>query len=275
MLYFPIIKTFQGGILIYEQILHKQLELEKQIQNIQSQLQSLPEGKLVCCHAGPYCKWYNYLADKRVYISKKQKELSEKLALKKYLLLQLKELSHEKKALDSYLKHHSTKPSDSAELLTDNPDFQQLLAPFFKPISDICNEWLAAPYEKNIQYPEFLIHKSISGNLLRSKSEALIDMLLFTNKIPFRYECALSLNDLTFFPDFTILHPKTGQIYYWEHFGMMDNPSYRQKTFEKLQIYANFGLLPFHQLITTYETKNSPLNMDTVQNIIQNIFLHP
>lgn len=262
-------------VLIYEQILHKRQQLEEQVQDIQSQLKSLPEGKLVCCHTGPYCKWYNYLPNKRIYIPKKQQPLAEKLALKKYLLLLFKEVSHEKKALELYLKHHSSKPSESLQLLTENSEFQHLLAPFFKPISEKCAEWLAESYEKNTKYPEFLIHKSISGNLLRSKSEALIDMLLFTNKIPFRYECALHLNDLTFFPDFTILHPKTGQIYYWEHFGMMDNPGYSQKTFEKLQVYAQYGLLPFHQLITTFETKDTPLNTDTVQNIIQNIFLEP
>lgn len=237
------------------------------------QLESLPEGKLVCCHANGYSKWYNFLQQKRIYIPKKQQALAEKLALKKYLLLLLKDLTHEKRALDFYLKHHSSKPLESMQLLTNQSEFRQLLAPFFKPISEKCVEWLNESYERNTKHPEFLVHKSMSGNILRSKSEALIDMLLFTNKIPFRYECALSLSGLTFFPDFTIFHPKTGKIYYWEHFGMMDNPTYIQKTFEKLQVYAQNGLIPHQQLITTFETKDTPLTTDTVQNIIQHIFL--
>jgi len=61
----------------------------------------------------------------------------------------------------------------------------------------------------------------------RYKSEVFIDMALFTNNIPFRYECALELGHSTLYPDFTIRHPKTGEICYWEHFGLMDDPSYR------------------------------------------------
>ncbi|MFQ8777759.1 MAG: hypothetical protein ACLR78_10425 [Roseburia sp.] len=61
---------------------------------------------------------------------------------------------------------------------------------------------------------------------MRSKSEAMIAMLLHLNAIPYRYECALSLGGVTLFPDFTIRHPVTGVLYYWEHFGLMDDPAY-------------------------------------------------
>lgn len=81
---------------------------------------------------------------------------------------------------------------------------------------------------ENPVHPEHLKHPCLSGHLVRSKSELLIDQALFTHQIPFRYECALKLNDLTLYPDFTIRHPETGQFFYWEHFGMMDSPTYSQ-----------------------------------------------
>ena len=59
---------------------------------------------------------------------------------------------------------------------------------------------------------------------MRSKSEAMIAMSLYVQKIPYRYECELKLGSITLFPDFTIRHPETGEIFYWEHFGMMDKP---------------------------------------------------
>ena len=259
--------------MLYEQILIKKEQLEKQIDNIHSQLKTLPEGKLVCCHTNNHYKWYNYSSNGRIYIPKKQQDLAEKLALKKYLILLLKEISHEKRAIDLYLKHHETETPASEKLLQNHPEYQTLLFPYFKPFSQTISEWLNAPYEKNMQYPEKLIHKSISGNVVRSKSEALIDTLLYTNKIPFRYECALYLDETLLFPDFTIIHPHTEQIYYWEHFGMMDKPSYIQKTFRKLQTYANYGIIPSIQLITTYETKNVPLTANTIEKIIQDIFI--
>lgn len=132
---------------------------------------------------------------------------------------------------------------------------------------------MKSPYETNHKYPELCIHKSISGNKVRSKSEALIDMLLYTHKIPFRYECALHLGETTLFPDFTLRHPVTGEIYYWEHFGKMDNPKYAQNVISKLRLYISTGILPGIHLITTYETSTKPLTSDTIERIIHEFFL--
>ena len=61
------------------------------------------------------------------------------------------------------------------------------------------------------------------------------------------------------YPDFTIRDPSSGKTYYWEHFGMMDQPSYAARTFSKLQLYTSFQIIPSIQLITTYETQEHPL----------------
>lgn len=112
-----------------------------------------------------------------------------------------------------------------------------------------------------------------NGHLLRSKSESIIDTFLYLNKIPFRYECALCLKESTIFPDFTIRHPKTGQTYYWEHFGLMDNPNYYKNAYSKLQFYTSCGIVPSIQLIATFETKNHPLNSELVEKIVTHYFL--
>jgi len=100
-------------------------------------------------------------------------------------------------------------------------------------------------------------------------------MFLFVNKIPFRYECMLHLGENAIFPDFTIRHPKNGEIFYWEHFGLMDNPSYSSKAFSKLQLYSTYKIIPSIQLITTYETKEHPLTMETVEKIVKDYFCTP
>ena len=101
----------------------------------------------------------------------------------------------------------------------------------------------------------------------------MIDTLLYLNKIPFRYEDALHLGNTTFYPDFTILHPSTGKIYYWEHFGMMDDAAYAKNTCFKLQTYTSHGIIPSINLITTYETKEFPLSSDSIEKIIHHYFL--
>lgn len=129
-----------------------------------------------------------------------------------------------------------SKPMKSNQLLQSS-EYRQLIYPFYTPAINELANWQSLPYDKNSIHPENLIHKSISGNLLRSKSEAIIDSLLFQNKIPFRYECQLVLGDRILYPDFTIRHPITGNLYYWEHFGLIDNADYSKKASQITQKY--------------------------------------
>lgn len=185
----------------------------------------------------------------------------------------VEDLCHEREALDRYLRHHRVSPSHAKQLLTDNPAYQDLLAAYFAPESDELSLWKNAPYDSNPKHPEHLTHKTLSGKNVRSKSEAIIDAVLYTNKIPFRYECALNLSDFIVYPDFTIRHPKTGQIYYWEHFGLMDNPAYAKNACSKLQLYISHDIIPSIHLITTYETKDNPLSYDYVMHLVKHHFM--
>lgn len=256
---------------IYTQILSEFAKLDAQIDAIQAELECLPPGKLVCTDNGKHYKWYNCNQHNKTYIPKGNRQLAEQLAIKKYLTALLNDLLHEKSAIQFYLHHHAE--HSKAQQLLKHPAYRTLLAPYFSHSSQELSEWMTASYDCNPQHPEHLIHKSSSGNLVRSKSEAIIDTLLYFNKIPFRYECALTLGEITLFPDFTIRHPRTGETYYWEHFGLMDNPSYSQSTFSKLQLYTNHGIIPSIHLITTYETKEQPLGTDIVEKIITHYFL--
>lgn len=98
-------------------------------------------------------------------------------------------------------------------------------------------------------------------------------MLLHLHQIPFRYECALALGGTTIFPDFTIRHPQTGKLLYWEHFGMIDKASYCENTFSKFKLYTSHKIYLSLQLITTYETKEKPLDSEMIETLIKYYFL--
>ena len=232
----------------------------------------LPDGSLICARNGNHFKWYLTDGHHKTYIPKKNREYVEQLAAKKYLSLQTRYISQEIHAMERYLKLHETHPSLAEDLLTA-PEYQELLASHFAPLSQELLAWMSAPYERNQQFPEQLIHKASSGIMVRSKSETIIDMLLHINKIPFRYECELQLGETTLYPDFTLRHPTTGQLYYWEHFGMMDNPNYCRNASSKLQLYFSHGIIPTINLIATYETKDNPLDIEIVEDIIRHHFL--
>lgn len=259
--------------MFYKQILSEYQQLEKQINDLQQELKTLPEGNFICSRNGAHYKWYQTDGHKQIYIPKSNRKLAVQLATKKYLTLLIEYLSKERIALASYINFHQANKNKATELLSTSPEYQSLLSLHFNPISQELSDWMHSSYEHNPKFPERLIHKSSSGNLVRSKSEAIIDMFLYLNRIPFRYECALELGDLKFYPDFTIRHPKTGSFYYWEHFGLMDDPTYARNTFSKLQLYSSHGIIPSIHLITTFETQDNPLTMEVVDKIINHYFL--
>lgn len=224
----------------------------------------------MCARNGNYYKWYRSNGKKKSYIPKSKRHLAQQLAQKTYLSNLLEDKLCEKEALQFYLKHHSNFPK--AEQILQIPEYRELLEDYFMSFSEEQKRWCQAHYEKNPAYPEKLIHQSSSGNFVRSKSECMIDTMLYIKQIPFRYECALQLGEATVYPDFTILHPRTGKIYYWEHFGMMDKPEYAQKAFSKQNLYAMNGIIPSHQLIVTYETSENPLGSNEIEQIIEKYF---
>ncbi|MBP3621101.1 MAG: ATPase [Lachnospiraceae bacterium] len=247
--------------------------LEKEINKLNSEIKNLPEGKLVCTKNDNSFKWYVSINKQLTYIPKKKRNYAQKLAIRRYYVAQLENLSAELRAVKYYLQHSPKDLYDADSQLLYRPGYRDLLLPYFTPIEDTTSKWMTESYEQNPNHPEQLNIKTTSGKMVRSKSEAFIDMLLYTNKIPFRYECALTLGDTTYYPDYTIMHPKTGEIFYWEHFGMMDDPIYAGKTFSKLHTYSKYGIIPTINLITTYETGDNPLDLDAVQKIIEQYFL--
>ena len=87
----------------------------------------------------------------------------------------------------------------------------ELLCPFYQMVTQEELIWSDTSYPKNPNYPEQLKYKSCKNEYVRSKSEALIAMNLYMEKIAYRYECELKIGKAVFYPDFTILHPLTGK----------------------------------------------------------------
>ncbi len=246
--------------------------LKDRISDLQNQITSLPDGHLLISRNGKYIRFAHYHDGTRTYISKKNRQLIEPLVKKKYLTALLTDSIHEQQALHSYLDHYQNYSSNVSQIL-DDPIFHNALREYITPFSDEIKDWANAPYKSNPYCPEQLRHTCLSGNNVRSKSEVFIDQALFLHGIPYRYECALSLDSCTIYPDFTIRHPHTGRIYYWEHFGMMDNPEYARKAFQKMQIYNENGILPSDQLIMTFENQEHPFRIDQAETVVSKCFL--
>lgn len=225
----------------------------------------------MCSYEGKYCKWYLKQNGKRRYIPKNNRALAEQLAYKRYLIAYIKELETEYEASVNYYNSCS-KIISANNVLIKSSEIRNLFRNYKMPISQEVVEWSRASYEKNHKYTDKRTVKCLSGNYVRSKSEAIIDMCLFNRGIPYRYENKLTLGKVTLYPDFTLRHPINGEFYYWEHYGQMDVPEYYNNVIDKTKLYISNGIIPDVNLIITCETKENPLTPDKVMKVIDTYF---
>lgn len=184
--------------------------------------------------------------------------MAQELALKKYYLLKKDALLEQKNNLEKQLVLQD-KADKFLHSFIQNPSYFELIADQI-PGSD--SDWTIETYNTNPFYPEQKIFKCPSGHMVRSKSEVFIDMALTQQGIPFRYEAEMLIGTHAYYPDFTIKHPLTKELIYWEHLGKMDDADYAEAAFNKLKVYYDHGLIPGSNLILTFESKIKPFTFN-------------
>ena len=133
--------------------------------------------------------------------------------------------------------------------------------------------WQNQPYRK--KKIEDTNQKLITdnGEFVRSKSEIIIANALKSQSVPYRYEFPIVIETeeedyREFHPDFYCLNLRTRQEYAWEHFGMMDDSAYAERAVQRLALYSANGYFPGKNLIITMESKNSSINSQEINRII-------
>ena len=249
----------------------KKEQIVKELEKISCLERKFPQGELLCSKNGGHYKWYIRNQQGLSYLPKCNRKIAEGMALKKYYTYKKQELERNLSACNAYLRKIGAMEGKTEQLLL-HPEYGQLLEKHFIPKKEELCKWQSDVYEKKDSHKESLTIKGTQGKMLRSKSEAIIDMMLYQNGIPFHYEEKLVLDGNIIYPDFVIRHPVTGKYYYWEHFGMMDEDIYLNNACNKIRLYCQNGIIPSVNLILTYETKEHPLDIEKVELIIHEYF---
>lgn len=121
-------------------------------------------------------------------------------------------------------------------------------------------------------YEEKMIHRTVRGELVRSKSEVIIANALYYNGLDYEYEPELVIENKVKRPDFKVEDYDTGIVWYWEHCGMMTDPQYRKRWEDKKKFYEKNGIVEGKNLIVTYDDENGGLDSDLIQRIIEDTF---
>lgn len=130
-------------------------------------------------------------------------------------------------------------------------------------------EWINTPYPKNMNHPQYLKHRTSTGELMRSKSEVLIFEKLKEFGIAAKYEYPLQIGESILYPDFTIMR-SDGKIFYWEHAGRCDLKRYRDDIIWKIRTYEGIGIGQWDNLIITYDTGDGQIDLREIESIIVN-----
>lgn len=237
-------------------------------------LLKLPEGRLCYKVVNRKVRYYVWDPKKKrqVYIKKKDINLVYQLKYRRVLEEAIKTILTNLTIQEKFLQKYQDYDPLSCQLRLGKV-YQDIPEKFFlMPRKVILAEGYKSSYRS-----EDLIQTSSFGMKFRSKSETLIAELLHASNIPFEYEKTLILEDeygekQYYKPDFTIILPD-GRRIFWEHFGRMDLPAYRQKNFKRLAVYHYNDIYPPKNLIITMDSKSGGIDIDAIQNIITNQLL--
>ena len=255
-------------VLEIERLLHN---LEKEKEKCNEELLHMPEGHLISTVRDGKTTYFNVVsADKkykRISVTN-NKEMQRLLARKKYLEMQRDRIEYEVKQLTEV--RCRLEQRENGNLLEKLPRaYCKLPDEYFFPERD---DWEVQPFKQSTYKPEKKIHVTSRFLKVRSKSELLIAEKLYDHNVPFRYEEVISYNGKDFAPDFTIRRAD-GKIMYWEHCGMTADEGYVSYNRWKLSQYEKIGIVPWDNLIVTYDTEDGILNMPHIESEIVNKLL--
>ena len=241
---------------------------ENRIFELEKSLEKYPPGTLQFHLNGYNYTWrISYKDGPRRTLPKKKRAYARKMAKKRAIEAEIKTLKKEKEACEMYLK--CCEEESELDKLWENSDFVSLLRDESGFIKADAEKWQKEEFEQCPKYPEGKVYDTLRGDKVRSKAEALIANILFTLKIPYRYEQAHIIGDRKFYPDFTVLNVRTGQEYIIEFFGMMHNSQYACSAGFKVDKYFSNGYVPFENILFFYESDKRPLDLGRIESDIR------
>ena len=245
------------------------------IEDCERFLKRAPEGKLRSITIDKQPRYYVRYSNKDTngkYLSAKTDNKQIKLlARKHYCEKVLKEAKIELKKTEDLLAYERTQPI-SSKFLELKLSERTLIEPYEEPMEDKIRRWQAVmPDVKPPKEGSYVIPTK-RGEYVRSKAEYNIANALHANKIPYKYEPSYMSKDGTYSrPDFQVMNPSTGEILYWEHFGMLDKAYYVKDMINKLNGFEESELYPGKGLIVTFDDGTHPLTQDHILQIINDL----
>ena len=162
------------------------------------------------------------------------------------------------------------KPFDTDFICFGGEPFRECREYFFGKESD--NPAFEALQERQNQaYPENLNVNTELG-VFRSREEYIVARAMTILGLRFKYETPLSTPRCFHYPDFAVLHPKTGEIIYIEYAGNMLSTQYRASVLNRLHDYGDAGVYLGVNLFFISAVPGKGIDMAQIISRLQGIF---
>lgn len=250
--------------------------LKRALKNAEHHCSNYPEGRLRISSGKRQIRFYHVTQETDItgeYIPKDRSDLAKALAQKDYNEQFLKEAQKELAILQKTL---SKLAKSNADLVYQklSPGRKKLVDPYILPDEIYIEEWLSEPFKPNPYMPENKIYDTKRGDMVRSKSEAIIADMLLDLGIPYHYEKPIRLKGgAKRYPDFTLLKVAAREEVYLEHFGLLDDEDYRNACLIKMSEYRRNGIYPGKNLLFTYETADFPLDIKGFRKMLSYLLI--
>lgn len=281
-------------------------ELSAELDRILETLEPKPDGgKIICKAYRGATRFYKRNADgKESYLSTKNADVIATLAGRLYESRMKRAAERERAQLRACLGI-LCKPDRALSDVNDVlAGINSQLRPYVTPGAMTDDSYAERWQESNVVVKRRRIHakddyhqfKTMRGDYVGSKSEAIIADRLFANGIPYHYEIAFvpeaetdrtrpvydeygrlagyeapgldPYSKDTLHPDFYVLNKRTRKAYFWEHLGRLQDPKYCTENLNRIVRIVDAGYTIGEEVLLTHEDSLNPLRLETVDEII-------
>lgn len=244
-------------------------QLIRLIRRLEKAIETAPEGYAV----GSFCKgteqfyWRGVEPGKKQYLNSEDREL----------LKQLVQKSYDRSCLVAARKIEKRGPVNGTYCLAElvriyerlSEKRQGLVNPYVMPTEEYVRRWNAVEYDMFTGYPQGKRYVTNTGVDVRSKSEMMIGNLLTDLGYSYRYEMPVDLPiGVQEYPDFMILDHYTREVILYEHFGRMDEESYRTRNLRKINYYLECGYRVGIDFMFSFESDTVAFNYRNVERTL-------
>lgn len=247
-----------------------QFQLKEKIDII---LREAPEGNIFFQQTGPEADLLPYLDHyqdgkrHRTALKNAEKRTIKGLLYKRYAKKIMKQVDINIKALQGASAYV---PFTEADKAFGGDLYKECREYFFGP--PVCNPVFDALEERqNPYHPEQRNVRSELG-VFRSREELSTAQAINNLGLQFKYETALAVGMYNRYPDFAVLHPKTGAIIYIEYAGKPADPDYQRDLQQRIRDYANVGVFLGVNLFIIAPTPGEGFDLVQITERLKGIF---